>query len=192
MNSPTQWAQISAIAACIGVAVTSAGVIVAVIFHIKNLKHAHLSNSAKMVFDLVDLFDSAEWLGLRSHFANMLLEDRSSVDLRRDTPVAEFFEELAYMTKRGVLDKGMVWNSFFWRIEHYYPALTAPPSLLEKARLDSHASTLYRELPWLYRELCIICAREEGWSAYMPPNAEDVKRFLEEEIKLGSPPANPS
>jgi hypothetical protein len=107
-------------------------------------------------------------------------------------PVAEFFEELAYMTKRGVLDKGMVWNSFFWPIEHYYPALTSPPSLLEKARLDSHASTLYRELPWLYGELCLVCAREEGWSTYMLPNTEEVKQFLEDEIKLGSPPANAS
>jgi hypothetical protein len=177
MSCAIQWAQISAIAACTGVAVTSAGVIVAVIFHVKNLKHAHLSNSAKMVLDLVDLFDSAEWLGHRSHFAKMLLQDRSSIDLRRDTPVAEFFEELAYMTKRGVLDKGMVWNSFFWPIEHYYPALTGPPSLLEKARLDSHASTLYRELRWLYEELCLVCAREEGWSTYIPPNAEEVKQF---------------
>ena len=143
-----------------------------------------------MVLDLVNIFDSQEWLGHRSHFAKMLLQDRSSIDLRRDTPFAEFFEELAYMTKRGVLDKGMVWNSFFWEIEHYYPALTAPTNLLEKARLDTHSFTLYRELPWLYKELCSVCAREEGSSAYMPPKAEDINQFLEDEIKLGSPPEN--
>jgi hypothetical protein len=183
----TQWAQVSAIAACIGVAVTSAGVIVALIFHIQNLRHARLSNSAKMVLELVDLFDSEEWLGHRSHFSKQLLEDRLLIDPCRDSPVLEFFEELAYMTRRGVLDKGMVWNSFFWLIERYYPAVTSPPNLLQKARLDSHSVTLYRELIWLYEELSILCAKEEGSSVYMPPNKEDVKRFLEDEVKLGSP-----
>ncbi len=177
------WSEVSAIAACIGV-------IVALTFHIKNLAHTRLSNSAKMVLDLVNVFDSREWLGHRSRFAKMLLEDRSNIDLRRDTPVAEFFEELAYMTRRKVLDKGMVWNSFFWPLEHYYPALTASPSLIEKVRSDSHASTLYRELPWLYQELCAVCAKEEGWSTYMPPNAEEIKQFLEVEIKLASPSTN--
>jgi hypothetical protein len=186
MDPPTQWTQISAIAACIGVAVTSAGVIVALIFHSKNLKHTRLSTSAKMVSDLVSLFHSEEWLAHRSHFAKMLLQDRSSIDPSGDSPVLEFFEELAYMTKRGILDKGMVWNSFFWVIERYYPAVTGPPNLLEKARLDSHSFTLYRELIWLYKELSTLCAKEEGSSVYMPPNAEDVKHFLEGEIKLGS------
>jgi hypothetical protein len=175
-----EWSEVSAIAACIGV-------IVAIILHIRNLAHTRLSNSAKMVLDLVNIFDSPEWLGHRSRFAKMLLEDRSSIDLRRDTPVAEFFEELAYMTKRKVLDRGMVWNSFFWPIEHYYPALTASPNLVEKARLDSHASTLYRELPWLYRELSAVCAREGGWSSYMPPNADEIRQFLQDEIRLGLP-----
>jgi hypothetical protein len=190
MSGEIEWTQISAIAACFGVAVASAAVIVAIIFHSKNLKHARLSNSAKMVWDLVELFDSAEWLGHRSQFAKMLLQDRPSIDLRRDSPVAEFFEELAYMTKRGVLDKGMVWNSFFWPLEHYYPALTTPPSLIEKARADSGAATLYRELPWLYGELCVVCAKEEGSSAYLPPSAQDIKQFLEDEIKLAGPSAN--
>jgi len=190
MDAPIQWTQISAIAACIGVAVTSAGVIVALIFHIKNLKHARLSNSAKMVLDLVDLFDSAEWLGHRSRFAKMLLQDRSSIDPSGDSPVLEFFEELAYMTKRRVLDVGMVWNSFSWVIEHYYPAVTSTPNLLEKARLDSRSTTLYRELVWLYGELCTVCAREEGSVTYMPPSEKDIQRFLEDETNLPSPTHN--
>lgn len=178
------WPQVQAILTSLGIVATSSGVIVALVFHIKNLANTRLSNSAKMVLDLVNIFDSEEFLRHRSHFAHMLLHDRDKIDPRRDCPVLEFLEELAYMTKRRVLDKGMVWNSFFWIIEHYYPAVTATPNLLEKARQDHHSFTLYRELMWLYPELCTICAREEGSSAYMAPSAEDIRGFLEDEIKL--------
>jgi len=173
------WAEISAIAACIGVSA-------AIFFQIKNLKQTRLSNSAKMVLDCVAIFDSSEWLDHRSRFAKMLLDNRTGIDPRRDTPVLEFFEELAYMTRRGVLDTGMVWNSFFWVIEHYYPAVTAPPNLLEKARKESGSRTLYRELIWLHKELCIVCAREEGSAQYRPPTDDEIKQFLEDEVHLST------
>src|SRR5687768_7928397 len=96
-----QWAMVSALAA-------SAGVIVALLFHIRNLANTQLSNSAKMVLDLTGSFDSAEMRTHRGRFAKTLLEARDSIDLLKNTPVLEFFEELGYMTRRGVLDEGMV------------------------------------------------------------------------------------
>jgi hypothetical protein len=183
---PTNWPQVQAFVTSIGVIVTFIGVIVALMSHKRTLANTRLSNSAKMVFDLVDIFDSQEYLRHRHDFADKLLHDRAQIDLRRDYPVLEFFEELAYMTKRGVLDKGMVWNSFFWVIEHFYPAVTASPNLLEKARHDSHSFTLYREIIWLYDELCRLSAKEEGSRAYMRPSTDEVRAFLEDEIKLAN------
>jgi len=184
VHPPTNWTEVSAIAACIGVTITSIGVIVALIFHIKNLSHARLSNSAKMVFDLVDLFDSTEWLGYRRHFAKRLLEDRDNIDVSGDAPVLEFFEDLGYMTRRRILDKGMVWHSFSWLIERYYRAVTKQPNLIEKGRAETNSRTLYRELIWLQKELSVLSAKEEELSVYVPPSEEDIKRFLENETKL--------
>src|SRR5262249_27330409 len=125
-----EWSQVSALAAC-------AGVIVAMIFHMKNLANTWLSNSAKMVLELSGKFNSEEMRKYRSRFAQVLLTNRSKIDLRYDNPVLGFLEEIGYMTRRGVLDKGMVWNSFFWLLEHYYVALTSHPDLLEQARAQT-------------------------------------------------------
>src|SRR5260221_4452992 len=149
-----EWSQVSALAACVGVAV-------ALFFHIKNLASARLSNSAKMVLDLAHAFDSIDMRHHRRRFAKALLESRASIDPSKDIPVLQFLEEIGYMTRRGVLDKGMVWNSFFWFIEFYYPAVIAEPNLLEEARRRTHCTSLYREIAWLYRELSVISASEE-------------------------------
>jgi hypothetical protein len=103
-----------------------AGVIWAICAHIWNLKKTWLSNSAKMVLDLVDKFDSNDMRHHRRVFANKLLFDRSRLDLSDDYMALQFIEEIGYMTKRGVLDKRMVWNSFFWFLEPYYLALKEP------------------------------------------------------------------
>jgi hypothetical protein len=115
MPQSANWQQIQALITSLGVVATSAGVIVALIFHIKNLADTRLSNSARMVLDLVGIFDSPDMRQRRAAFAKMLRHDRGSIDVVWNTPVLEFFEELGYMTKRGVLDKGMVWNSFSYR-----------------------------------------------------------------------------
>jgi hypothetical protein len=82
------WSAVTAIAA-------SLGVIVALVFNIKNFANTRLSNSAKMVLDLVAKFDSDDMRKKRSLFANGLLFDRSHIDLRNDLPVLQFLEEIA-------------------------------------------------------------------------------------------------
>ena len=67
-----------------------------------------------------------------------------------DQPILSWFENIAYLTRRGVLDRGMVWNKFFWDLEHYYLALTHPVDLLALARQGSKCPTLYQALEWLY------------------------------------------
>jgi hypothetical protein len=174
--SAFDWSQLSAFAGCIGV-------VVALTFHIKNLANTRLSNSARMVFDLVHTFDSAVMREHRRCFASALLKDRSSINPCQNTPVLEFFEELGYLTRRGVLDKGMVWNSFFWFIEHYYPEVTKAPSLLEAARKTYASTTLFREIAWLYEQLCKVCTEEEGTLEYEPPSAADIDAFLKDEAR---------
>src|SRR4051812_35227731 len=106
-------AQVSALAACIGVVVT-------MIFHGRNLKATRLSNSAKMVSEFYQRWRSDEMRVNRASFATLLLRSRGAIDLRRDCPVAEFVEELGYLTRRKVLDQEMVWSAFSWSLEPYY------------------------------------------------------------------------
>jgi hypothetical protein len=174
-----QWAMVSAIAA-------SFGVIVALVAHMLNLRNTRLSNSAKMVLDLVGMFDSAEMRARRGRFARKLLEDRDSIDLRDNTPVLEFFEEIGYMTRRRVLDEGMVWNSFAWWVEPYYLAVREKPDLIEDARSKTKVPSLFREIEWLYDRIQQVSRSELGPN-YVPPSAEYVRELLTEEARLAEP-----
>jgi hypothetical protein len=176
------WTQVSAIAACIGV-------IVSIAFHIKNLASTRLSNSAKMVLDLAGNFNSEEMRSHRRNLANTLISNRNKpdqkeLDICRDNPALEFLEEVAYMTKRGVLDLGMVWNSFNWYIEFYYRAVTNPKNIIEEARCRIKSRTLYREIEWLYGQLCKYSIKEKDAAQYIPPSEEEIRRFLEDESTL--------
>ena len=105
------------------------------------------------------------------------------MDLSNDYMALQFLEEIGYMTRRGVLDKGMVWNSFFWFLEPYYLALREAPDLIESVRQQEQSRTIYREIVWLYDELCKVSAEEDGISEYIPiANDKVMKRLLDESI----------
>lgn len=171
------WPMVSAIAACVGV-------ILALVFYTLNLRNTRLSNSARMVLDLVSTFNSPTMRAKRRLFAQALINKRPSIDLTGDAPVLEFFEEVGYMTRRGVLDKGMVWNSFSWWLGHYYAAVTNAPNLIADARAKSNSLSLFRETEWLYETLQKVGRREErtGINTYGSPTS--INQFLDVESKL--------
>jgi hypothetical protein len=136
-----------------------------------------------MVLDLAIKFHSKEMEKHRGKFARMLLKERDSIDLRRNTPVLEFFEEVGYMTRREVLDEGMVWNSFEWWFGFYYAAVKSDPDLVNQARKKSGAS-LFCEIDWLNDNLSRITRREERTRIVNHPSQEDIIEFLNEEIKF--------
>lgn len=180
------WPMVSALAA-------SLGLIVALYFHTLNLANTRLSNSAKMVSDLVKEFNSIKMRQDRKVFAKKLLDkkERNDINLRKDNPVLEFFEEIGYMTRRKVLDKGMVWNSFSWCLEYYYLAVTQEPNLIKKARLKSDltpttkedAPCLFREVEFLYNQMLKISKKEEGKMSILATD-KDLEDFLMDELAL--------
>lgn len=168
------WTEVSALAASIGV-------IVAIFLHIRSLRHTWLSNSAKMVLDLINSFDSNDIRIHRRIFANALLHEKNKMDLSKDYVALQFLEEIGYMTRRRILDKGMVWNSFFWYIEPYYLALRENPDLIAAVRQQEQSRTVYREIEWLFRELSMVSVKEDGLSEYIPISKEKItKRLLDE------------
>jgi hypothetical protein len=137
-----------------------------------------------MVLDLRGMFNSVEMRKHRRHFAQMLLDRNSLPDLLKDAPVPEFFEQIGFMTRRRVLDKGMVWNSFSWWLEYYYVAVTRERNLIAEARSQIRSPSVFREIEWLYKQMCAFEMKEEGKREHIPPSSEDVRSFLGEESRL--------
>jgi hypothetical protein len=160
--------------------------VVAVYFSYKTAEHQRLSTSATLLSTFTATFDSPEMCKCRKSFAERLLDEnkREQIDLASSERVLELFEEIAYLTRRKVLDKGMVWNHFFWFIERYYHAVTKPTNLIEKARKDQKSNTIYQEIVWLYDELGRFDIKESKVKKYIPPDGEQVEKFLLFECQL--------
>jgi len=172
------WSIVSAMAACVGVTV-------ALVYYTKNFRLTRLSNSAKMVHDLVGTFNSREMREQRGRFATALLREITAVDLRRDAPVLEFFEEVGYMTRREILDKGMVWNSFSWWLEPYY---LAAKEQIVAARRKADVPSLFIEIEWLFDRMCEVTTQEEG-REYAAPSEAYITNFLKDEAALVALPS---
>jgi hypothetical protein len=180
---PFPWQMISALAAC-------TAIVVSLWYYSRNLALTRLSNSARMVMDLVAKFEGKEMREYRQLFATELLSG-TKLDLLGHVPVLEFFEEIGYMTKRGVLDTGMVWNSFFWWLAPYYEQSERS---IKIAREHLQSRVYFREIEWLYKELCKVASKEQGHKYYLPRSPEFNAQFLKHEQAIGSLslPASPS
>lgn len=173
---PFPWQMVSALAAC-------TAIVVSLWYYSRNLALTRLSNSAKMVMDLVAKFEGKEMREYRKSYATALLSG-GKIDILGHVPVLEFFEEIGYMTKRQVLDKGMVWNSFFWWLAPYYEQ-SAPSIKVAREYLQS--PVYFREIEWLYTEMCKVASQEQGQKHYLPRSPEFNAQFLRHEQTIGSP-----
>ena len=160
--------------------------VIAVGFSYQAAKYQWLSTSATLLTSFTTSYDSAEMRAARKSFAEKLLDDdeRQRIDLASSEKVLEFFEEIGYLTRRKVLDKGMVWNHFSWFLERYYQAVTKHPSMLERTREEQRSSAIYQEVDWLYYELKKIDRKEDKLSDYSTLSEEQVEKFLLYESKL--------
>jgi hypothetical protein len=158
----------------------SVGVIVALIYNAKNAKQTRLSNSAKMVLDFVNDFNSTQKRAQRRVFAKALRDAPETVDLvAHESPVPDFFLDVSHLTIRGVLDSEMVWYSLGWWAYGYYQAMLQK-KVLERSAEDKEAGELLDLLGQLNKIL------EEIRRKHFPPGFDDkkIERFLDEEVAL--------
>jgi hypothetical protein len=172
---------IQALASVMAAMIASIALIVTVTYYVRNLTLTRLSNSSKMTMDLVNRFESAEMTRARARFAQQLLGDPARIDVRTDSPVLDLFEEVAYLTRRRVLDEGMVWNSFSWWLEPYYEA--AKPAIAQ-ANKGYKVAALYGDTAWLYERMRLVSRRREGKGYSHPLNR---RGFLEDEVRRNNP-----
>jgi hypothetical protein len=166
------WPMVSAL-------VASLGVIAAILYYSRVLKLTRLTSSAKMVMDLNKEFNSTEMRQYRRELASVLLAGRSP-NLVDNCPVLEFFEEIGYMTRRKILDGGMVWNTFSWWIEPYFLLCKAA---ITDARSETQSPMFFYETQWLYEYLSKLQQKYEK-RPYIPRSNDACRKFLEGERDL--------
>lgn len=146
---------------------------------------ARLANMSSVVMSFSERWVSTDMLRKRKLFAQRLLKEgkKGDLDLTLSCPVLEFLEDLGYITKRGVVDQSMVWNSFSLSMSRYYLFLTRDRNRLEEARQKTGCKTIYREFQWLFEVITKIDAKENGQQDYQPPSDKLVEEFLQNEAE---------
>lgn len=135
-----------------------------------------MMNSANMITTFENAYYGERGINDRKKASTLLLKIRSKNEKQKfendsavydlyDAGLEEFslfslFENIGYLTRIGVLDKGMVYENFFWEIEKYYIAITKPHDLLNSTRLKEQFPPLYKEFEWLYKNLLEIDCKE--------------------------------
>jgi hypothetical protein len=198
-----EWPAVAATASTISALIALGVAIMTAVFQIRSHRQTRTSNSARMVMELSLKFSGEEMIKQRMAFAKQLLAAKAlksanpqardiahQVKLDRHVPVLYFLEDLGYLTRVGVLDANMVWNSFIWEVYHYFQAMrkvpppqsapaAKPSNLIDELRDFGVDKTIYRELEWLFNKLVEIDLQEQGLLTQDPgPSDEELQEFL--------------
>lgn len=128
--------------------------------------------------DLDYSFNSNEFKQIRCKAAQSIRE--GNIENRNVDDVLDFFEHLAFLLKRGIIDEETIWHTFFWWIHRYWKLSQA---YAEKTR--GKESTVWEDLPDLYMKL-LKTEKEKNAKFNEELDADDMKKFLEDEINLTS------
>lgn len=147
--------------------------------------YQHLTSAASILTTMSLAFETPDLLRRRRMSAMRLLDERNrdQIDLCDSESVLDFLEQVAFLTRRGVLDLEMVWNNFSWHIERYYQAATSPTDLIAKARNKHDSPSLYIEIEWLREKLGDI-RQETAGEARKVLTPHQIKEFLIHETNL--------
>lgn len=121
----------------------------------------------------------------RKNFASGLLYYRKkkqpALNPLNDETVLEFFENIAHLTKSGVLEKTIIWNYFSVAVEGYWYAVR---DLITDLRKHEDDDDLYRDLEWLSEEFSMITAKRKGRDTSERPPQDKISSYLESEVCL--------
>jgi len=119
----------------------------------------------------------------RAHLAAELLENPTPENID-DSPLV-FLEILSNATKRGLLDRELVWTTFYVDLTSYWAA--AQP-YIQRTRLREQCPCIFEELEAFSKQLANEEARRRGQTASLiGHDADSVRRFLELERKRQLP-----
>jgi hypothetical protein len=100
--------------------------------------------SLQLFLQLAGQWDSWDMHRKRAQLARTLLADRKA--LRLDDTVLVFFETLAHMVRRDLVDHDLVWTTFWVDVCSYWAAVD---HYVCHARREFSDPTLFEEIEWL-------------------------------------------
>jgi hypothetical protein len=118
----------------------------------------------------------------RARFASELLENPTPENVD-DSPLV-FLETLSNAAKRGLLDRELVWTTFYIDVTSYWAA--AQP-YIQQNRLREQCSCIFEELEALSKQLVAQAGTRGQNQSLIGTNKESVRRFLELERRRQSP-----
>ena len=185
--TPELWTAIGTWIVALVTAVLAAGTIYLVKSQIAEQKKA---TGLQLFVQLTHDFQVDDMRRLRTQFARALLAHRGSSqvdsDPLSDETVVEFFENLAHLTKSGILDLQMVWNYFSIAVECYW--LAVRDLIGEMRRTEDEDLDLYRDWQWLAEEFLRLDGCRRSLSVPYEPSKQRVEGYLQSEVKLNLRP----
>jgi hypothetical protein len=109
---------------------------------------------------------------------------RETADFSEAEDILDFFETIALLVRKGALDCYMVWHTFDYWISRYYEAT------------KKHILLRQQTEPQVWQDFCDLVQRmrrQEMRASHLDsisqtvPSAQEIRRFLEEELHEGRP-----
>jgi len=135
-----------------------------------------LSESLESLWRLRGEWESDDMASLRSSAAAALLDRQANDDV---DDVLFFFDEIAFLWKRGALDEELIWYEFYWPMANYW---AASQDHVRTLRTDD--ATRLTGLEELMKHLVVIETRQRKKSeADAIPTTKQVRDFLNAEVE---------
>ena len=110
-------------------------------------------------------------LNFRDEVTRVLIDDYGEIE-----EILDFFEQIGYLVRKGILDKKFVWHTFsYWFFRYWH---------LTKGYIDVRGknSSVYKDLAFLNESMIEIEKEESPYpDTEICPSDDELKRFLEEE-----------
>ncbi len=126
-------------------------------------------------------WDSNEMQNRRSRLALRLLRKPERIDI--EDSILVFFENIGHLTRKGLLDKELIWNTYSIDIAHYWLACQA---YVLHTRSQFKCEEMYKEFESLNRLMQDVTAEVTGSSASLQISPSSVQHFLKLESRRGT------
>lgn len=156
------------------------------VFAYWQLRQAQRLHSSTTLLDLRERFYSPRLRQSRRELSAWLLRSERGEE-PEDWEVGIFFELMGALTRRGVLEKRLVWSAFGTWITAYYEFMTVPEDLLSGWRKESHDPLIFGDFEWLARQMQEFDRRLAPGSPAGPGTVTDARNVLEAEARLRLP-----
>ena len=147
-------------------------------------ERARLSLEVDLMYKLEERFDSPRFRNLRKRHVTYLKEncfvDDQIVEVHHldasTLQIFDFFEEVGYLTRTGVLPLEQVWNQWNGLLLDW--ALCEPA--IKKMREERSDPHIYEDLEHLHRQMAELERQRSGRSE--PPTKEELHEFVERNL----------